>query len=130
MDRQKKTAERQYAPISEFVLTLNQFLRESRKVATVDSLGRLTISSNGQPINLSLLSSGEKQLIILLAHAKFARSHEGVIIVDEPELSLHLRWQEMLIESISPPNSKTQFIFATHLPEIVGYKKNNCILVG
>lgn len=130
MDRQKKAAERQYAPISEFLSSLNKFLKESRKTATVDSIGRLLISQNGQPINLSWLSSGEKQLIILLAHARFARSDEGVIIVDEPELSLHLRWQEMLIDSISSSNNKIQFIFATHSPEIVGHKKDNCIVVG
>jgi predicted ATP-binding protein involved in virulence len=130
MDKQKRAAESQYAPISEFLSSLNKFLGESRKTATVDALGRLSISQNGQPINLSWLSSGEKQLIILLAHAKFARSQEGVVIVDEPELSLHLRWQEMLIDSISSSNSKIQFIFATHSPEIVGYKKDNCIMVG
>lgn len=130
MDRQKKAAERQYAPISDFLKSLNLFLRESRKSADVDSVGQLLISQNGQPINTSWLSSGEKQLIILLAHAKFARSHEGVIIVDEPELSLHLRWQEMLIDNIASSSSHTQFIFATHSPEIVGYKKDNCIQVG
>ncbi|MBK9340606.1 MAG: hypothetical protein IPN04_08345 [Rhodoferax sp.] len=80
MDRQKKTAERQYAPISEFVLTLNQFLRESRKVATVDSLGRLTISSMDDQINLRCYHLVEKQLIILLAHAKFIAPHEASLL--------------------------------------------------
>ena len=130
MDRQKKSAEKQFAPISEFLSSLNLFLKESRKFASVDSLGRLIISQNDKPINLSWLSSGEKQLIILLAHAKFARSHEGVIIVDEPELSLHLKWQEMLIENILSSTSNTQYIFATHSPEIVGYQKDNCIQVS
>ena len=130
MDRQKKAAEHHYAPISEFLNSLNLFFKESGKIAAVDSLGRLSVTQGGHPINLTWLSSGEKQLIILLAHARFARNKGGVIIVDEPELSLHLKWQEMLIECISPPNSSIQFIFATHSPEIVGYKKQNCIAVG
>lgn len=130
MDRQNKRAERLYAPIQEFVDILNRFFQDSRKTAAVDSLGKLNIHQRGAPIQLSSMSSGEKQLLILLAHGRFARSQQGVIIVDEPEISLHLRWQEMLIDSISPEESQNQFIFATHSPEIVGYRKSNCIQVG
>lgn len=130
MDRQNKRAERLYAPIQEFVNILNRFFQDSRKTAAVDSLGKLNIHQRGVPIQLSSMSSGEKQLLILLAHGRFARSQQGVIIVDEPEISLHLRWQEMLIDSISPEESQNQFIFATHSPEIVGYRKSNCIQVG
>ncbi|MFY2626806.1 AAA family ATPase, partial [Achromobacter dolens] len=130
MDRQNKRTERLYAPIQEFVEILNKFFRDSKKTASVDSLGRLNITQGGSPIQLSAMSSGEKQLLILLAHGRFARNQQGVVIVDEPEISLHLRWQEMLIDSISPEESENQFIFATHSPEIVGFRKNNCVQVG
>lgn len=130
MDRQKRIAEKVYAPIRSFVDSMNRFFENSRKVVEVDSIGRLKIIQSGESIPLQSLSSGEKQLLILIAHSTFARNKGGVFIVDEPELSLHLRWQEMLIEELINANKNNQFIFATHSPEIVGFLKNHCVDVG
>ena len=44
----------------------------------------------------------------------------GIFIVDEPELSLHLTWQKLFIEQTLKINNNIQLIFATHSPEIVG----------
>lgn len=129
MDRQKKTAERYYAPIKAITDTMNEFFSHSRKSMEIDSVGRIKISYGGAPIQLENLSSGEKQLLILLTHARFSRNRGGAFIVDEPELSLHMRWQEMLVDSLVDDRTNNQFIFATHSPEIVGYRKKNCIRV-
>ncbi|QHB69911.1 AAA family ATPase [Stenotrophomonas sp. 364] len=129
MERQKTQAERFYVPIENFLDGINSFLRDSRKVASVDSIGKLKVTQEGVDLPLSSLSSGEKQLLIMLAHAWFGRGSKGVLIVDEPELSLHLRWQERLVDEISK-GAKSQMIFATHSPEIIGFKKNNCVYVG
>lgn len=128
MDKQKKQAERFYEPIKNFISSVNSFLVDSRKVASVDSLGRLKVLQEGAEIALPNMSSGEKQLLILLAHAWFGRNDKGVVIVDEPEISLHLRWQERLIEEITS-GSGSQMIFATHSPEIVGFRKSKCVYV-
>ena len=42
-----------------------------------------------------------------------------VCIADEPELSLHLSWQEQLITSLRTVNPNAQVVFATHSPDIV-----------
>lgn len=130
MDSQKRISKKRYEPIDQFVKGVNEFFKDSKKSINVDPLGRLVVIQAGQTISLECLSSGEKQLIILLAHAKFARSRGGIVIVDEPEISLHLRWQEILVDGLSISDSEAQFIFATHSPEIVGFKKNKAILVG
>lgn len=130
MDRQKKAAEKQYRPIAEFLDSLNRFFADSKKNASVDSLGKLKVSQHGSEISLASMSSGEKQLLILLGHARFARGAGGVIIVDEPEVSLHLRWQEQLIDEITQWGDGMQFIFATHSPEVVGYKTNKCVSIN
>jgi predicted ATPase len=130
LDRQKKNAERVYAPIRRFVDSMNRFFDQSRKNVDVDSIGRLRIIQGGDAIPAQSLSSGEKQLLILMAHATLSRNKGGVFIVDEPELSLHLRWQEMLIGELMSTNKDNQFIFATHSPEIVGYLKQHCVDVG
>lgn len=130
MDTQKRNAEKAYAPIKGFVDAMNRFLEISKKSVEIDNIGRLRVSHYGEAIPLQSLSSGEKQLIILMAHSAFSKNKGGVFIVDEPELSLHLRWQEMLVEELTATNRNNQFIFATHSPEIVGFLKNNCVRVG
>lgn len=130
MDRQKRFAEKFYAPIGEFCATMNNFLRHSRKELIVDSVGKIKVSQGGRYIDLLNLSSGEKQLLILIAHARFGSTKGRTFIVDEPELSLHMRWQEMLVDALLEGNRENQFIFATHSPEIVGYRTEGCIRLG
>ncbi|WP_167761375.1 AAA family ATPase [Duganella callida] len=130
LDSQKKASERAYLPIKSFEAALNRFFESSRKSAEIDSIGKLKIMHNGENVPVQSLSSGEKQLIILLAHASLSKNKGGVVIVDEPELSLHLRWQEMLVDELVGGNKNNQYIFATHSPEIVGYRKENCVRVG
>lgn len=80
---------------------------------------------NGEKINLGYLSSGEKHLILILVESLLAK--EDTIIIDEPELSIHIDWQIRLIESMRALNSKAQFIFATHSPEIMTYIREDKI---
>jgi predicted ATP-dependent endonuclease of OLD family len=54
-------------------------------------------------------------------------ARSNVFIIDEPELSLHLRWQEMLLEKMIESNPRAQIIVATHSPEIVGELRDNCV---
>lgn len=76
---------------------------------------------NNQKFNISYLSSGEKQLLIILGQALLkSKSEDNIYIADEPELSLHIEWQEKLVPSIRKLNPKSQIIFATHSPDIVG----------
>ena len=58
----------------------------------------------------------------MIAHLIFYedRKQPGVFIIDEPELSLHLAWQEIFVKSIQQASPKTQFILATHSPSIIG----------
>ncbi|WP_338509257.1 AAA family ATPase [Burkholderia gladioli] len=128
LDRHKKRAGTLYAPIKKFIDTANHFFKDSRKEISVDSVGHLICKYQGQDIPLASLSSGERQLLIIIAHVVLrAKDEAGVIIIDEPELSLHLRWQENLVEKLVELNDSMQFIFATHSPEIIGEYKNKAI---
>jgi predicted ATP-dependent endonuclease of OLD family len=68
----------------------------------------------------NLLSSGEKQVYIFLMEALLQREVTSIFIADEPELSLHVTWQEQLVNSILRLAPNAQLIFATHSPDIVG----------
>ena len=63
--------------------------------------------------------SGEKQLLIILGEALLQRSAPWVYIADEPELSLHVTWQESLVRNLKKVNPNAQIVFATHSPDIV-----------
>lgn len=71
-------------------------------------------------VDVKALSSGEKQLFIILGEALLQEGRPVVFISDEPELSLHVKWQSSLFRNIRSLNSACQVISATHSPDIVG----------
>jgi predicted ATP-binding protein involved in virulence len=68
-------------------------------------------------IGLSSLSSGEKQLLFLAFNALTGGNHS--LIIDEPELSMHVDWQKRLVSTLLGLNPTIQLIMATHSPEIM-----------
>src|SRR5690606_31180180 len=80
----------------------------------------IAITQSGKRLAPQNLSSGEKQLLILLGEALLQEQKPHVYIADEPELSLHVSWQEKLIDNIRRVNPRAQIIVATHSPDIVG----------
>lgn len=80
--------------------------------------------SSGKETSLFKLSSGEKQLLILLIEALLQRESNCIFLADEPEISLHIEWQREIIESVLSLNPNAQIIVATHSPEIAGKYKS------
>jgi predicted ATPase len=81
------------------------------------SEGGIDVELNGKSIGLSLLSSGEKQLLKILVDSVVAGS--SILLIDEPELSMHIDWQRRLVSSMRLLNPIGQMILATHSPEIM-----------
>ncbi|MES9927356.1 MAG: AAA family ATPase [Candidatus Thiodiazotropha sp. 6PDIVS] len=82
-------------------------------------------TDSGKKLSIRGLSSGEKQLIIILGEALLQREAAWTYIANEPELSLHVRWQEKLIENIRRVNPQAQIVCATHSPDVVSSFSNN-----
>jgi energy-coupling factor transporter ATP-binding protein EcfA2 len=99
-----------------FLNMLGGFFSNGKTVSLVGTEIRICLA-NGELIPASALSSGEKHLLKLLLSAMRAGSH--TIIIDEPELSLHIDWQKKLIETIRLVNPNCQLIVASHSPEIM-----------
>lgn len=117
--------EKLYEPLEKLIKIINQFFSESKKEVLIDSQGEVTIKfKNGKEAKLYELSSGEKQIITMLGHLIFFeerfKKKPGIFIIDEPEVSLHLAWQEIFVNSILEASPNTQFILATHSPAITG----------
>lgn len=83
----------------------------------------------GDVVGIEVLSSGEKQLFIILGEALLQEERPVVFISDEPELSLHVSWQSALFGHIRSLNQSCQIISATHSPDIVGSFQDRVIKI-
>jgi energy-coupling factor transporter ATP-binding protein EcfA2 len=92
------------------------YLGDKRLVFRGDEV---VIQSRDGAIPLEALSSGEKQLLQILLEFLAARSN--AVLIDEPELSMHVDWQNQLIRNIRIVNDQAQIIMATHSPEIMAH---------
>lgn len=111
-----------YEPLERYEETVNQFLLD-KQIKIQDSELIIESTSGKKNIDPMLLSSGEKQLLILLTEAFLQDKIPCAFITDEPELSLHISWQRELLSSVQNLNPNAQIIVATHSPEIAsGYQ--------
>jgi len=93
-----------------------------KKQAQVLPSGEMVFNTiSDKSLKIYELSSGEKQLFIILGEALLQKDSEWTYIADEPELSLHVDWQEVLVDNLRTLNPNSQVIFATHSPDIVSH---------
>ena len=118
-----------FAHLYLFEKTANSFL--NNKTIKFNNNGKLYIDTPlSSDLNPSYLSSGEKQILILLIEALLQVNSPVVYIADEPELSLHVIWQEKLLQSLVDLGGAMQIIVATHSPDIVGPYLDKVIDMG
>ncbi len=117
-----------YAQRNTFIEIINRLF--SRKMAKITDRNEIEIvTQSGKTFSPNVLSSGEKQLFIMLGEVLLYEKHPFVFVADEPELSLHVGWQSELVRSIEKLNSGVQIIFATHSPDIVGDNTKDIIKI-
>jgi predicted ATP-dependent endonuclease of OLD family len=123
-----------FKSLNEYLVSVNRFFNDSEKELFFDeSTGKLAFTSRNAPKDgraaksVAYLSSGERQILVLFTFLAFASSPRGVFIVDEPELSLHPKWQSEFMDAFLKLRPEgTQLVLATHSPDIVGKYKANC----
>lgn len=106
--------------LTEFVNVVNSFYRNKR--FTIDiSDGVQVFDRKDNELSPSLLSSGEKQLLMLLCNLAVAVDTPSLFIIDEPEISLNVKWQRDIVDALLSiaGGSNVQFAFATHSIELL-----------
>lgn len=116
-----------FKPRDNFINLLNSMFGGRKRFSVSDKNELIVMTKDQRPIGLDELSSGEKQLLIILGETLLQHSESVIYIADEPELSLHVIWQEQLTGAISKLNPNAQIIFATHSPDIVGINQDAII---
>lgn len=76
-------------------------------------------ASLGEIIPPYKLSSGEKQMLIILLTVLIQNRKPYVLFMDEPEVSLHIQWQQRLISLVRCLNPQCQIILTTHSPAVI-----------
>jgi energy-coupling factor transporter ATP-binding protein EcfA2 len=107
--------------ISQFTESLNSFLGNGKGVNFSIRDGLTIVGFDGDRLHPRLLSSGEKQLLTLFCHIVCIRGRSAVFMIDEPELSLNIKWQRRLVKSLldCASGSAVQFIMASHSMELL-----------
>lgn len=77
----------------------------------------ISVTSRGEEIPLVSLSSGERQLLLLMLEVLRFKKHP--VIIDEPELSMHVEWQHRLVDTLLALSPSVQLIMASHSPEVM-----------
>ena len=75
--------------------------------------------SYGETISPYKLSSGEKQMLIILLTVLIQNGRPFVLFMDEPEVSLHVEWQQRLLDLLMDLNPNAQIILTTHSPAVI-----------
>ena len=83
----------------------------------------------GKEFDINGLSSGEKQLFLRALSLKFLNVNNSIILIDEPEISLHPRWQRKIVNVYENIGENNQIIIATHSPHIIGNVKKEQLRV-
>jgi hypothetical protein len=84
--------------------------------------GFLIVTDVGQNVNLEDLSSGEQHELVVLYELLFRSPKNALVLIDEPEISLHVAWQSRFLSDLIDILKLTDAyaIVATHSPVIVG----------
>ncbi|MDL9982354.1 AAA family ATPase [Providencia alcalifaciens] len=119
-----------YSAFEELTKKIKLFLRflnskelAFKKVSVHKDVGFCLIDVDTENlIDLNSLSSGEQNQIIMLYNLIFLTNKNSILLIDEPEISLHIAWQKEVLnnlEKIMKVNNIPQVIIATHSPTVI-----------
>ena len=93
------------------------FAETGKKIIRTEN--EIKFSSLGEELAPYQLSSGEKQILVILLTVLVEDNEHYVLFMDEPEVSLHIEWQKRLIDLILELNPNVQIILTTHSPAVI-----------
>ena len=103
--------------INKFVSTCNKYFNDKEFIYNPSDLTiKIYMKDGKNTVALTDLSSGEKQIVSLFSKLYIESDKKSIVIIDEPELSLSIRWQQMLLPDIMRSENCNFLITVTHSP--------------
>ncbi len=133
LSERSKAQKRAFQQIRTFEASVNRFLSGKRlSVGMPDirhgprraHLNRVISLADGRPAGLSVLSSGERHVLTLLFSATHMSITDGMLLIDEPELSLHVGWQRIILAELMKQAGDRQIVACTHAPEVAAHHRD------
>ncbi len=106
------------APKKRFQDHIDDLFRETGK-RIIRTENEIRFAQIGETLLPYQLSSGEKQMLAILLTVLVEDNRHYVLFMDEPEVSLHVDWQQRLIDLILDLNPNVQIILTTHSPAVI-----------
>ncbi len=106
------------APKKRFQDHIDELFRETGK-RIIRTENEIRFAQIGETLLPYQLSSGEKQMLAILLTVLVEDNRNYVLFMDEPEVSLHIDWQQRLIDLILDLNPNVQIILTTHSPAVI-----------
>jgi excinuclease ATPase subunit len=106
------------APKKRFQDIIDDLFTETGKTI-IRTENEIRFSQMGEELFPYQLSSGEKQMLVILLTVLVEDNENYVLFMDEPEVSLHIDWQKRLIDLILELNPNVQIILTTHSPAVI-----------
>ena len=105
----------------------------SKKIVISKNFGLKVLDDSNNLLELQQLSSGEQEILVLFFQLIF-ETNERLLLIDEPEISLHIAWQKELLEDfkkiVRVKNGDVNIIISTHSPQIINNNWNIQIDLG
>lgn len=119
--------------ISSFLEEINRFYRGKKFHFSVGH-GFYIKGIGGAPSDIPMdwLSSGERQLFTILASVFLTQQSSGIVLIDEPELSLNTLWQRDFVRALQRigADASVQYVLATHSLEILAKQERRVITLN
>ena len=106
------------AKVDSFYDLIDKLYGQTDKTVIRDAEG-IRFLQEGDILTTRQLSSGEKQMMLILLTVLLQDQQPYVLFMDEPEVSLHVDWQQQLVTIITELNPQIQLILTTHSPAVI-----------
>ena len=119
-----------YQTVDKFVKIINRLLRDKSVIFRMSG-GFSIVNRIGVELKPSQLSSGEQQLLLLFCYVLNGSDTSSVFIIDEPEISLNVKWQRIFVQSLLEitEGSQVQFLFASHSFELLSQHSDRVVVL-
>jgi len=107
--------------INLFVTIINEKKFAYKKISINSNSGFYFSTDKGSKLDLTSLSSGEQEEVVVLYELLFKTHPNALILIDEPEISLHVSWQKDFVNDLLSISDvkHISFLLATHSPQVV-----------